>query len=79
MKTYPRPIYIIAAEIKADWKNIWYGAKPYLQAMSQLDSIEDTYGESSAKSIILYFLSNAEYWRGNTAQRIKKELNTLIK
>lgn len=74
-----RPIYKIAEEIKANWECVWYGAAPYLKAMSQLNSISDMYGDSSAKEIILYFLSNAEYWRGETARRIKDELNRMIK
>jgi len=74
-----RPIYKIAEEIKANWKNVWYGAAPYLQAMSQLNSITDTFGDATAKEVILYFLSNAEYWRGETARRIKNELNSMIK
>ena len=40
-------------------------------------SINDNYGVDSGKSIVLYFLSNASTWRGETAKRIKKELKSL--
>ena len=39
-------------DIINDWKNIYFGAKPYLQAMRQLQTIEDMYGCDNAKSII---------------------------
>ena len=75
----PRPIYVIAREIKNDWKNVYFGAVPYLQAMSTLDKITDNFVNDSAKTIIIYFLSNAQTWRGETAKRIKQELKDLLK
>ena len=74
-----RPIYEIAREIRADWKNVNYAAKPYLDAMRDLTNITDTYGYDSAKSVVLYFLSNASSWRGENARRIKTELNAMCK
>ncbi len=74
----PRPLYQIAREIRQDWgSKIYFGAVPYLQAMMQLDSINDNYGMDSAKSIVLYFLANAQTWRGETAKRIKAELKKM--
>lgn len=73
----PRPIYVIAEEIREDWKKVNYGAVPYLDAMISLKSIDDTYGLDPAKEVIIYFLSNASTWRGDTARRIKKELKAL--
>lgn len=74
-----RPIYQIAAEIRKDWKNVNYGAVPYLDAMNSLERITDNYMADSGKSVVLYFLSNAGTWRGEVAKRIKKELNALCK
>lgn len=74
-----RKIYLIAKEIKADWKNVYFGAAPYLQAMFELEDMQSKYGCDSARSIIAYFLGNAQTWRGETAKRIKKELNQMIK
>jgi len=73
-----RPLYEIAAEIRHDWLKVNYAAKPYLDAMATLESASDSYGYDTAKSIVLYFLSNASSWRGETAKRIKAELKGLI-
>lgn len=75
-----RPLYEIAKEIRSDWgSKIYFGAKPYLGAMLTLNSIDDMYMCDSAKTIVMYFLANASSWRGETAKRIKKELNGMIK
>jgi len=74
-----RSISVIANEIRKDWSNVYFGAKPYLSAMLFLDSINDNYGCDSAKSTISYFLSNAKTWKGEKAREIKKELNKMIK
>lgn len=75
-----RPIYEIAREIKKDWgAKVNFAAKPYLDAMMSLDSIDDNYFFDSAKSVVLYFLSNASTWRGETAKRIKAELKAMCK
>jgi hypothetical protein len=52
---------------------------PYLEAMHCLNTINDDYGYDSAKSIVLYFLSNANSWRGDVARRVKAELKELVK
>ena len=77
--TNARPLYEIAKEIKKDWKNVYFGAKPYLDAMATLDKVSDNYGWDSGKSIVNYFLSNASTWRGDTAKRIKAELKAMVK
>ena len=80
-----RPLYQIANEIRQNWKksvsgtDVWFGAKPYLDAMSTLDKISDNYGLDSGKSIVAYFLGNANTWRGEKAREIKKELNAMLK
>ncbi len=74
-----RSISKIASEIKRDWKKVNFAAKPYLSAMSSLDSIGDSYGQDSARSVVSYFLSNASSWRGETAKKLKKELNLMLK
>jgi hypothetical protein len=69
----------IAREISADWANVNYAARPYLDAMARLDSVQDKYGYDDGKSIVLYFLANAGSWRGDTARRIKAQLKAMIK
>jgi hypothetical protein len=72
-----RSISTIAREIRADWTKPYFGAVPYLQAMHSLDSIDDNYYEDSGKSVVLYFLANANTWRGEKARAIKAELKKL--
>ena len=72
-----RPIYLIAEEIMQDWRKPYFGAVPYLNAMLELDSIDDSYYFVSGRSIVLYFLSNANTWRGETARRVKAELRSM--
>jgi len=74
----PRKIYEIAAEIRRDWKNVHYAATPYLNAMGELDDIDEMYMNDSASSVVAYFLSNASTWRGDTARKVKKELNDML-
>ena len=74
-----RPLYEIASEIKSNWVS-WRKsyAEPYINAMSDLSSIDDDYMFDSAKSIVLYFLANAQSWRGEAARRIKAELKAMV-
>lgn len=74
-----RPIYEIAAEISADWKKPYFGAVPYIDAMYSLNSVNDHYIMDSAKSIIRYFLGNANTWKGEVAKKIKAELKNMVK
>lgn len=69
----------IARRVKIDWKNVYFGAKPYLDAMQTLNTVEDSYGVESGKSIVLYFLANAASWRGEVAKAVKAELKSRVK
>lgn len=73
----PRPIYLIAKDIKNEWAKPYYGAVPYLNAMLDLSTINDHYGMDNAKGIILYFLSNAASFRGPKAKELKDELKKI--
>jgi hypothetical protein len=75
-----RPIYEIADEILRDWKNVYYAAIPYLNAMRSINTMRDRYGpgQEEARTIVLYFLSNASQWKGETARRIKAELKSML-
>lgn len=44
--------------------------------MEQIHSPEPDapYGFEDAETQVMYFLANAQYWRGETAKTIKKEL-----
>ena len=73
------PLRQLALEIYKDWKNVYFGAKPYLTAMATLDSIDQMYYCDTGKSIVSYFLCNANNWKGETARNIKKELKKRLK
>lgn len=74
----PRPLHEIAREIRSDWKPVYFGAKPYLEAMLDLDDVNDRYGADDGRYIINYFLSNAGKWKGDVAKRVKAELKQMV-
>jgi hypothetical protein len=76
-----RALNEIASEIESECGNKdWYVyAEAYVTPMKSLTSLSDTYGADSAQSIVLYALSNLTSWRGETARRIKAELNGMLK
>jgi len=74
-----RPLSEIASEIYADWTNVYFGATPYLEALSTLDQITDRFYEDDASDVVMYFLANATTWRGPVAKTIKAELKTILK
>jgi hypothetical protein len=75
----PRAIHSIARDIEREWKNVYFGALPYLNAMKSLNSISEDYYEDRAETIIIYFLANAQTFRGEKAREFKTELKNLLK
>ena len=73
-----RPIWMIAKEIRKEWKKVYFGAVPYLDAMLQLDRPSDKYGLDGADSIVIYFLGNAQSFRGPKAKELKAELKSMF-
>ena len=73
-----RELNTIAADIEQKWQNVNYAARPYLDAMHKLKSVDDKYYTDSAKTVVLYFLSNATGWRGENARAIKAELKAMF-
>lgn len=79
----------IAAEVLNLWKAKYskklpaslIGAVPYLQAMLSCLTTDKNalYGCETLETIVLYFLANATFWRGEDAKRIKVELQEMIK
>lgn len=75
-----RSLCDIAREISKDWgKKTYFGAKPYINAMYSLGSVNDKYGMESGDMIVRYFLANAGTWRGEVAKRVKAELKAMLK
>lgn len=73
-----RPIHEIARDIRAEWKKVYFGAVPYLDAMTGLDKVTDMYYCDSADDVIRYFLLNAATFRGPRAKELKAELKALV-
>ncbi len=78
----PRSLNVIANEIYIDWSQaksgVYFGAVPYLKAMADLQSIEENYFLDTGRSVVAYFLANAQTWRGDVARRVKKELKGML-
>ncbi len=77
-KYEPRPLYVIAKDIRSSWNKVNYAAKPYLEAMEELTNISDMFMHDTAQSVVRYFLSNASSFRGEDAKRIKLELKAML-
>lgn len=75
--TVTRPLHMIAEEILKDWKKPYFGAVPYLEAMLSLNTMSDMYFMDNADSVVIYFLGNAQTWKGDTARRVKAELKKM--
>jgi len=73
-----RSINSIARDIKRVWVKPYFGAKPYLDAMMTMDSIDDKYGFDDGEMIVRYFLANASTFRGNDAKILKAELKNIL-
>ena len=73
-----RSLREVAMEIRKDWKKPYFGAVPYLNAMLSLNSVEDRYLYEDGKTQVIYFLANAQTWRGEKAREIKKYLKSII-
>lgn len=69
----------IAGIIAGDWPKMYFGAVPYVQAMSALQGMNDTYGAEDARSIVAYGLANMQTYRGPIARMVKAELNRRLK
>jgi len=78
MITTHRPIYEIAREIRKYWESPYFGAVPYIRAMSELNTISDKYGLDPAREILNYFLCNASTFRGEHARAIKAEIKSIL-
>ena len=73
-----RPIYAIARDIKAAWPKVSPYAKPYLDAMGTLNTVNDKYYLDGARDIVLRFMCNAAGFRGDKAKALKAELKALL-
>jgi len=70
---------MIRRDLAEQGKEMYFGAVPYIDAMSTMDSIDDRFGEDSGQSIVAYALGNLQTYRGPKARAIKAELNKRLK
>ena len=69
----------IASLIAKDWTKVNFAARPYLDAMFSLSTVNDKYGMDEGRWIVSYFLGNATSWKGDTAKAVKAELKARLK
>jgi len=78
-----RELHQIGREINDDWRLIGKGvspyARPYLDALLTLGSIDDDYIAENADTVVRYFLANASTYRGEKARTLKAELKSMLK
>ena len=75
-----RPLHEIADEIKRLWKPMYFAAVPYVNEMQRIAELGDGVGwYDNGRSIVNYFLANAQTWKGEDARRIKQELRNKLK
>ena len=65
---------MIQDDLDEQGKKLYFGAVPYIDALSTMDSMDDRYGADSAQSIVAYTLSNLSTYKGAKARAIKAEL-----
>lgn len=70
---------MIVRDLKSQGKQVPAAAKPYLDAMRTMGSINENYGMDSGASIVGYLLSNLSQYKGETARLIKAELRSRLK
>ena len=73
------PLYGFARLIRLYWSKVGYAARPYIDALSSLTTINDKYGCEDARMIVAYLLGNLTTFRGPEARLIKAELNRRLK
>jgi hypothetical protein len=74
-----RPLSEIAGEIRRSWKSAPPSAAHYVDVMSQMDAPDDDYEGDPGAAIVFCFLAKAAAWQGETARRIKAELEALTR
>jgi hypothetical protein len=67
----------LAMIIKSHWPKMYFGAVPYVDAMRTMGSFNEPYGCDSGWEIGLYFLANANTWRGEVAKAVKARMKEL--
>ena len=75
----PRTIKDIVKDIVTTWgedkvRTTGYAAKPYLDALAEVETADQVYGAEKAEHLVRYALSNLAQFKGADARRLKEEL-----
>ena len=74
-----RSLAEIAHEIRGDWTSLSNSpAEEYVTAMSELRTLDQSYGLDTAVSVVAHFLGVCGTWRGPVARRVKDELRNML-
>jgi aminoglycoside phosphotransferase (APT) family kinase protein len=70
---------LIRKDYQSKGKPVHPHAKPYVDAMACMHSIDDNFGLDDGRGIVAYALGNLTTWKGQTAREVKSELNRRLK
>ena len=73
------PVCELAAICKRNWKPVHPFARPYVDALLSMRSVDDPYGADSGREVAIKFLGNAQAWKGPVADAVKDELKKRLK
>jgi hypothetical protein len=74
-----RPLKEIAQEVRGDWKHVSVEAESLLGAMEQADPVTDRFRGDSGIEILAKFRWAARTWHGPVAQKIKREIDEILR
>ena len=74
-----RDLSTIARDVRKHWKRIPYSARPYVDALASIRTVQDIYINESSASVVRGFLDNAATWRGEDAKRVKAEVRAMVR
>lgn len=69
----------IVRTIRADWRNPYFGAVPYLDALEGLTTWDCTVEFESARALAPYLLNNLKTYKGETARFVKAQLKEVAR
>lgn len=81
MNESPRDLSELARIIYSEgrgksWFNI---AKHYVEPMLSMTDASENYYYDTGTSVVMYALSNLQYWRGDVAKQVKLEMKQHLK
>lgn len=65
-RVYPRALSRLAWLVRQSWPRPYFGAVPYIEAMTEMCSVNDNYGLDTGRDIVMRFLANGASYRGKS-------------